>query len=100
MRLTRYEKETVILFNEEEETASVYTHNNKLAEKLRMLADKHPDKVKLVQIGSYGMVKYLVPKRCISVREPYSDARRAVDSQRAISAQIAPPRRGNRSKSE
>ena len=30
MRLTKYEKETIILFNEEDELASIYTYNMKL----------------------------------------------------------------------
>ena len=30
MNLTRYEQETIINFNEEETTASIYTHNNSL----------------------------------------------------------------------
>lgn len=28
MRLTKYEKETIILFNEEDELASIYTYHN------------------------------------------------------------------------
>lgn len=100
MKLSRYEQETIICFNEEEETASVYTHNNKLADKLRRLAEKYPDKVKPERKEHRGAVSYTVPKRCVSVREPYSDARRLADSQRAKSAQIKPPSRGIRSKSE
>lgn len=100
MKLSRYEQETIICFNEEEDTASVYTHNNKLAEKLRRLAVKYPDKVKIERAEQHGAASFTVPKRCVSVREPYSDARRQADSQRAKSAQIKPPGRGIRSNSE
>ncbi len=100
MKLSRYEQETIICYNEEEETANVYTHNNKLAVKLKRLAEKYPDKVKQDRREHRGAVSYTVPKRCVSVREPYSDARREADRQRALSAQIKPPGRGIRSKSE
>ena len=100
MKLSRYEQETIICYNEEEETANVYTHNNKLAVKLKRLAEKYPDKVKQDRREHRGAVSYTVPKRCVSVREPYSDARREADRQRALSAQTKPPGRGIRSKSE
>ena len=34
MELSRLEQETIILFNEAEPTAEIYTHNKKLREKL------------------------------------------------------------------
>ena len=34
MKLTRYEKETIINFNEAEATANIYTHNGGLIRKL------------------------------------------------------------------
>jgi len=34
-----------------------------------------------------------VPKRCISIRAPYSEERREADRQRALKAQIRPPRK-------
>jgi hypothetical protein len=98
MKLTRYEKETIINYNEEEETASVYTHNNKLREKLLRLAVKYPDKI-MVENKGRGVASFIVPKRCISVREPYSDARDRPTAKERI-AQIKPPSRGKRSKSE
>ena len=45
MELLRIEQETIVLFNEAEATASVYTHNRKLREKLERMARKFPDKV-------------------------------------------------------
>ena len=99
MKLSRYEQETIINFNEEEDTANVYTHNNKLREKLLRLSQKYPDKIKVERMGR-DATTFIVPKRCVSVREPYSDARREADSIRAKSAQIQPPNRGIRSKSE
>ena len=99
MKLSRYELETIINFNEEEDTASVYTHNNKLREKLLRLSKKHPDEIRVEQ-KRRDAATFIVPKSCVSVREPYSDTRRAADSKRAKEANIKPPDRGIRSKSE
>jgi len=93
MKLSRYEQETIIHFNEEELTASIYTHNKKLRQKLERMARQHPDKVSLERQGPNGAAAYTLPKRCVSVREPYSDGRRAADSQRAKEAKIRPPNR-------
>ena len=45
MSLSKLERETIILFNEKEATAIVYTHNTKLTARLRRMAKKFPDKV-------------------------------------------------------
>ena len=94
MSLTKLERETIILFNEEEATATVYTHNAKLIAKLRRMAEKFPGKVYPERREHPGAVSYIVPKGCISIREPYSEARRRADSQRAKAAGVRPPRRG------
>ena len=73
MRLSRYEQETIICYNEEEDTASVYTHDNRLIAKLNRLAGTHPDKIRPIR-KEYGGANFTIPKRCVSVREPYSDA--------------------------
>lgn len=100
MKLSGYEQETIINFNEEDDTASVYTHNPKLREKLLRLTAQYPDKVRLERREPHGAASFTVPKRCVSIREPYSDARRAADSRRAKDAQIRPPDRSIRSISE
>lgn len=99
MKLSRYEQETIINFNEEEDTASVYTHNNRLREKLLRLSKKYPDKIR-TERKERDAVSFTVPKSCISVREPYNDARRAADSKRAKEANLCPPGRGIRSNLE
>lgn len=43
---------------------------------------------------------YLVPKRCVSIRAPYSDERREADRQRALSSRLQPPNRSICSKDE
>lgn len=42
-RLTKIEKETIILFNEGESTASIYTYNAGLKKRLAAFSKKYPD---------------------------------------------------------
>ena len=98
-KLTKYEQETILLYNEEESEASVYTHDPKLLAKLERLAAKYPDKVRL-ESGCPDAATYIVPKRCVQVREPYSEARRAAASRWAKEAGIRPPARGTDPKTE
>ena len=42
MKLSLYEQETIILYNQAEAAAEVYTHDPRLLEKLRRLAEKVP----------------------------------------------------------
>ena len=98
MKLTPYERETIILYNEAEDTASVYTYDHRLIEKLKQLHAKHPDKIYPEKKMRHGAVSYIVPKRCVGVRSPYSEERRNADSERAKKAGIAPP--GRRAKSQ
>ena len=43
MTLTKYEKETIILFNEGEDTAHIQTYNAGLRKRLAAISKKHPD---------------------------------------------------------
>ena len=45
MKLSLYEQETIILYNQADTTAEVYTHDRKLMEKLTRLSQKHPEQV-------------------------------------------------------
>lgn len=93
MGLSQYEMETILLYNQAEPTASVYTHDPKLIKKLRPLSEKYPDKIYPERKEHPGAVSYIVPKSCVSVREPFSDERRRAASQRAKQAGITPPKR-------
>lgn len=64
MKLSLYEQETIILYNQAEATAEVYSHDPRLLEKLRRLAEKYPD-----QIVKKEPSDLTVPKRCVSVRD-------------------------------
>ena len=63
MRLTKAEQETIILFNEAEQTASVYTHNAALLHQLERLRRSHPAQVHQTERGGHGGADYLLPKK-------------------------------------
>ena len=67
-RLTKYEQETVISFNEEETTASVYTYNQALQRKLNQLARERPQECVLDETRDYsGAVVCTIPKRWVKI---------------------------------
>ncbi len=66
MKLSLVERETILLYNQAEPMAEIYTHDPRLMEKLDLLAKKHT-----VQIIRKDAHKYTVPKGCLSVRVPY-----------------------------
>jgi len=100
MKLSRVEMETIILYNEADDTANVYTHDPRLISKLEQLAMRNPTLFQMDKPVSHGAVSYFIPKRCVCIREPYSDARRKADSERAKKDGILPPSRTKCSKSE
>lgn len=93
MKLSRYEQETILLYNEAEETAQVYTYDTKLIKKLLRLSVKYPN-----QIICKNERQFTIPKSCVSVREPYSEERREAARERAKAGGFIPPRRESVSK--
>ena len=85
-KLLLVEQETILLYNQAEPAAQVYTHDPKLMKKLNRLAGKHPE-----QIIKKDANNFIVPKRCVSIREPYSEKRRKAASERARAAGYKPP---------
>ena len=83
MALTKYEKETIINFNEEELTASVYTHNERLRKRLASFAEKSNDCC-LVRNGE-DYSEYTIPKKWLKINLPrqYSDEQRQKMAERA-----------------
>lgn len=92
MSLSKAEQETIILFNEAEPTADVFTYNKHLITKLRKLNAKYPTLFYPNRKDFKGAVSYTVPKNCVVVRPPYSDARKEADSTRALLNGVTPPR--------
>lgn len=77
--LTKAEQETVILFDEEEKCASVYTYNKRLQRRLsKILESGNPD-IRLSTEDGRGGQTYIVPKGWIKVnpKRTLSEERRA-----------------------
>lgn len=68
--LTRAEQETIVIFNEEEPQASVYTYNRSLKKNLHQLSEKFPQNVTLEREDGRGGETFLIPKKWIKVRAP------------------------------
>lgn len=80
MKLTKIEQETIVLFNEQEDTAEIYTHNIKLQNRCKSFAEKHPELVTVR--GS----TFVVPKKLLSIviRSPMSEELREQHRQRGL----------------
>ena len=86
MKLTKFEKETIILTSEGDDTYSVYTFNAGLKRRLADFAKKHPDVCQLEsEDKKIGCQSYVVDKARLSIRltAPYSQARRIAASNNA-----------------
>ena len=84
--VTKEERETIVNFNEAEDTAVIYTFNNDLKKRLAAFAKKHPDLCRLtVDDADFGSVTYEIQKSRVSIRlvAPYSEERRKAASERA-----------------
>ena len=80
------ERETILLFNEADDTATVYTFNTALKRRLAAFAKKYPDLCQMtVDDAEYGSVTYEIQKSRVSLRlvAPYSETRRKVASENA-----------------
>lgn len=77
MRLTKYEKETIILFNESKDEASIYTYNAGLKTRLKKFSREYPQFCRLKGKNKYGGREYLVDKTRLSIhlQPPYSEKR-------------------------
>lgn len=82
-RLSSAEQETIINWDNELETASVYTYDQKLGKRLLELSRKYPDLFVLKEKGSQHCLMFTVPKKYISIRQPYSEERKKKQSMAA-----------------
>ena len=86
MRLTKYEKETIILTSEGDDAYSVYTFNPGLKRRLADFAKKYPAVCRLEsEDKKIGCQSYVVDKARLSIRltAPYSEERREAASKNA-----------------
>ena len=83
-RLTKYEKETIILTSEGDDTYSVYTFNPALKRRLADYSKKHPEHCRLdSEDKKLGSQSYVIDKGRLSIRltAPYNEKRRKAASE-------------------
>ena len=78
-KLSKYEKETIINWNEADGTASIYTFNADLKRRLAEFSRKYPQLFRLERSTPEGSVTYVMDKSRLSIRlvPPYSEERLA-----------------------
>ena len=67
MKLTKYEKETIILFNETEDQVNIYTYNVNLKRRLANFSRKYPELCRKKAVNKEGGVTYLIDKGRLSI---------------------------------
>lgn len=77
MKLIKYEKETIILFNEAEDQVEVFTYNVNLKRRLANYSRKYLELCRRKAVNKEGGVTYLIDKGRLSIHlvPPY-DAER------------------------
>lgn len=89
--LTKYEKETIILYNQSSEPVDISGYDPKLFHKLNSLAKQHPDLCQRTDKGKYpDYYEFKVAKRCLSIRfnKPMSDEKKEAARERAKAARL------------
>lgn len=81
--MTKYEQETIINYNQEENLADVYTCDAPLIRKLDQLCEKYPEII--VTKSDEDGKTYSLPKKWVKIRPPrqLSDEKRAEMAERA-----------------
>lgn len=84
-RLSKYEKETILLTSEGDATYDIYTFNEALKKKLAAFAESYPQCCQLKESGELGSATYLIEKSRVSIRliPPISDERKEALSRAA-----------------
>ncbi len=67
MKRSLAELQTIILFNESDRKACVYTHNEQLLRRLKAMHREHPEQVYVEKREHSGAVRYAVPKEWVTV---------------------------------
>lgn len=70
MKLSNYEKETILNFSEADSTASVYTHNEALKAQLSGLCAAQAEKVRQTGDNGCGGLTFELPKKWIKIKPP------------------------------
>ena len=67
LKLTKSEKETIILFNETEDQVNIYTYNVSLKRRLANFRKKYQELCRRKEVNKQGGVTYLIDKARVSL---------------------------------
>lgn len=83
--LTNAERETIICFNEQDNTARVFTYNRKVSKYLKEQASDPQSKARLLEDNLNGGLTFEVPKKWVKIRRgrQYTEEQRAALAARA-----------------
>ncbi len=70
MSLTNIERETIVVFNEGEQIAEIFTYNARIKRRLQELCPLHPADVRQIKDNGEGGVTYQCPKSWIRINPP------------------------------
>ena len=85
--MTKAEMETIILFNEQDENADIYTFNMALINKLERFSERYPDLCKCTEKNADGSRSYELSKHRLGIMlsPPWTEEhKKAVRERRAI----------------
>ena len=84
-RLTKYEKETIILTNEEDDFWKVFTYSKGLQRKFMFFSEQYPENCRFKGRNNEGGMTFEIDKARLSIRlsAPYSEERRKASSEYA-----------------
>lgn len=68
MTLSSCEKETVIVFNESDNDAEIFTHNGRMLRELEKLATERPEDVQHIKDNDTGGSTYRLPKKWVKIK--------------------------------
>lgn len=68
MTLTNAGKETIIVFNERDRSAEVFTYNSRMKRELDKLVIDRPSDVQWLRDNGHGGMTYIVPKKWVKIR--------------------------------
>lgn len=91
MSLSPEERETIILWSDADDTASVYTHDKAVIARLKELSKKYPQQFYPERKERPGAVSYIIPKNCVSIRAPFGAGHRKALSDIAKADGRKPP---------
>ncbi len=88
-RLTKYEKETVLLYNQSRDPVTIATYDSGLRRRLREYAARYPELCRRVDKQKYpDYAEYEIQKERVSIRllPPMSEDKRKAASEKAKAA--------------